>query len=138
MYTFINTYDEECFYVDLDMVFHADMPDSKNHMKMMALWRFIVNRYAFDDNKMVKFKLIKLVSDTREMLQSPSSDGSTSGQSSGSGNKRERSVVIIDLPDYEYDTDEEDEAQNAKKALVGDDEDLSATKELVKVKIEHE
>ncbi|GKA70181.1 hypothetical protein Tco_0776245 [Tanacetum coccineum] len=30
-------YDEERFYVDLDWVFHADRPDRKNHMNIIAL-----------------------------------------------------------------------------------------------------
>nr|GEV31719.1 replication protein A 70 kDa DNA-binding subunit B [Tanacetum cinerariifolium] len=85
-------------------------------------------------------KLLDLSLPWRLQLQSPSSvgDGSTSGQSSGSGKKRERGVVIIDLSDSEYDSNEEAEEPNAKKALVGDDEDPIDTKELVKVKIEQE
>ncbi|GJW15003.1 hypothetical protein Tco_0019136 [Tanacetum coccineum] len=85
-------------------------------------------------------KLLDLSLPRRFQLQSPPSggDGSTSGQSLVSVKKRERNIVIMDLSDSEYDTDKEAKEPNAKKPLVGDDEDQSATKELVKVKVEHE
>ncbi|GKB92271.1 hypothetical protein Tco_0964543 [Tanacetum coccineum] len=51
-------YDEERFYVDLDWVFHADRPDRKNHMNIIAPWRVILDQCHFDENKMVRFKLI--------------------------------------------------------------------------------
>ncbi|GKC74430.1 hypothetical protein Tco_1120313, partial [Tanacetum coccineum] len=56
-------YDEECFNVDLDWVFHADMPDRKNHMTIIAPWRVIFDQCHFDENKMVRFKLIESVRD---------------------------------------------------------------------------
>ncbi|GKB72621.1 hypothetical protein Tco_0934033, partial [Tanacetum coccineum] len=56
-------YDEERFYVDLDWVFHADRPDRRNHMNVIAPWRVIPDQCHFDANKMVRFKLIESVRD---------------------------------------------------------------------------
>ncbi|GJV23190.1 hypothetical protein Tco_1375885 [Tanacetum coccineum] len=61
--------EEKCFYAPWLMLLNEVVwPDSKNHMNMMAHWRFILKRCDFDDDKMVRFKFIELVSDARETV----------------------------------------------------------------------
>ncbi|GJT29015.1 replication protein A 70 kDa DNA-binding subunit B [Tanacetum coccineum] len=91
----------------------------------------------------IKTKKVLDLSLTRRLqLTSPSTCniGSLSGQSSRSGKKRsrtiERSIVVIDLSDSEYDTEDDDKSPNSKKPFVVVDEEPASQKAIVRVKLE--
>nr|GEY09730.1 hypothetical protein [Tanacetum cinerariifolium] len=70
-------------------------------------------------------KVLDLNLTRRLQLQTPTSDciGSSSGHTSGSEKKHQRtikrSIVVIDLLDSEYDTEDDEKESNAKKTYVG-------------------
>ncbi|GJT67977.1 hypothetical protein Tco_1019457 [Tanacetum coccineum] len=63
--------EKDCFYSPMvayvtdrnRLVFHANKPDRRNHMNIIAPWRVIRDQCHFDANKMVRFKLIESVRD---------------------------------------------------------------------------
>nr|GEX51705.1 replication protein A 70 kDa DNA-binding subunit B [Tanacetum cinerariifolium] len=76
-------------------------------------------------------KVMDLILGRRLQLQTPISTGfgSSSGHSSGSEKKRRRTIehsIVIDLSDSEFDTENDEQEPNAKKALV----DVSAAKDV--------
>nr|GFB22334.1 hypothetical protein [Tanacetum cinerariifolium] len=87
-------------------------------------------------------KVLDLSLTRRLQLTSPSTCdiSSSSGQSSGSGKKLsliiQRSIVVIDLSDSEYDTKDDDKSPNSKKPFVAKDEEPASQKEIVCVKLE--
>ena len=61
-------YRDEHFYVDVDLEHHSDRPLSKNHVTLKCSWKTIVEECAWEDNKMVRFKLIEEITDSRASL----------------------------------------------------------------------
>ena len=58
------------FYVDVDLEYHSDRPNSKNHVTINCRWKDIVNLCEWEPNKMVRFKLVDIVKDNRVSLPS--------------------------------------------------------------------
>lgn len=56
------------FYVDVDLEYHSDRPNSKNHVTIKTSWKTIVRQCEWDDDKMVRFKLADYVKDDRVSL----------------------------------------------------------------------
>ncbi|GKC60803.1 replication protein A 70 kDa DNA-binding subunit B [Tanacetum coccineum] len=90
--------------------------------------------------KSTKFRDLSL---TRKLqLQTPTSEciGSSSGHTSGSEKKHQRtidhSIVVIDLSDSEYDTEDDGKEPNAKKPMVAENEEAIDQKAIVTVKKE--
>jgi hypothetical protein len=54
------------FYVELELVKHSDRPNNKNHVNIKARWNHIVTMCDWDDNKMVRFKLVAIVKDVQK------------------------------------------------------------------------
>ncbi|GJV36989.1 replication protein A 70 kDa DNA-binding subunit B [Tanacetum coccineum] len=78
----------------------------------------------------------------RLQLETPTGDsiGSSSVHTSGSEKKRqrtvERGIVVIDLSDSEYDTENDEKEPTAKKAMVAVDQEAIAQKAIVTIKKE--
>ncbi|GJT53949.1 replication protein A 70 kDa DNA-binding subunit B, partial [Tanacetum coccineum] len=87
-------------------------------------------------------KVLDLSLTRRLQLETPTGDciGSSSVHTSGSEKKRqrtvERSIVVIDLSDSEYDTEDDEKEPNAKKPMVAVDQDAIAQKAIVTIKKE--
>ena len=56
------------FYVNVDLEYHSDRPDSKNHVTIKTNWKHIELMCMWTLNKMVRFKKVGLVRDDRESL----------------------------------------------------------------------
>ena len=61
-------HDDLEFYVNVDLEAHSDRPNSKNHVTMKKNWKRIVHQCEWDDDKMVRFKLVGTVRDDRVSL----------------------------------------------------------------------
>ncbi|GKC09198.1 hypothetical protein Tco_1000808 [Tanacetum coccineum] len=70
------------------LVFHADRPDRRNHMNIIAPWRVIRDKCHFDANKMVRFKLIESVANSKQVPNNA---------------KLQKDVIIIESSDDEVD-----------------------------------
>ena len=63
-------YKSKEFYVDVDVERHGDRPKSKNHVTIKSRWKDIVAKCDWEDNKMVRFKLVEEIEDVKASLNS--------------------------------------------------------------------
>ena len=61
-------YKKKKFYVNLDVERHSDRPNSKNHVTIKHSWKDIVAKCGWENNKMVRFKLVDEIPDVKASI----------------------------------------------------------------------